>query len=168
MPLFPRHRRLSWSQRLFALAAALWVLVQVSGLQQLCFCGGCEVSRVLAQWLPDALAPQPAGPSAADEHPCCAQARRDAEREWAQRDHWSSEEQDCGCGDRSHQWQAWTAAVDAPGGWQPPEMALVHAQPLPNLAQRWPSLPTDQALFSRGPPLQGDADLYLAQQRLLI
>lgn len=167
MPLSTRHPRLSWPRRLYALLAALWVVVQVSGVQQLCFCGSCEVSRVLAQWLPEALAPR-APEASADEHPCCAEARRTAERELAQHDHWSSEGDDCGCGERSHQWEAWTTAVDAPAGWQTQEIAIVQGQLAPALAQPALVMPADHALYSRGPPEPLGIELYLAQRRLLI
>lgn len=163
-----RRRRLNPAQRLIALLASLWLLVQVSGVQQLCLCGSCAVSQVLAQWLPAALAPQPSV-AAVDEHPCCAEARREAERAERQRDQWRSAEDGCGCGESGHQWQqAWNSEVDALAGWQAPEFTALQTPLPPDLPRLGLQATADRALFARGPPTRPPTDLYLAQQRLLI
>lgn len=155
-----------WSpKRWFALLTGLWMLLQVSGVHHLCFCGGCEISKVMAQWIPTLAADAP--DAAEEEHPCCAAARLAEEQEQSKHPSWSSEG-DCGCDQESHRAQALAAAVEPDHGASAKALALAIEQPpcaaalVPSATRTWSNT------FARGPPPLAPAELYLTQERLLI
>ena len=152
-------------KRWFALLTGLWMLLQVSGVHQLCFCGGCEISKVMAQWIP-ALAAD-SHDAAEAEHPCCAAARLAEEQEQSKHSSWSSEG-DCGCDQESHRAQALNATVEPDRGATVPSLALAMELPSCDSAPAPGSTWAWSATFARGPPPLPPGELYLTQKRLLI
>lgn len=160
------HNRNPWTpKRYFALLTGLWLLLQVSGVHQLCFCGSCEISKVMARWVPGAT--EGGHDSAEPEHPCCAAARLAEEQEQSQHSSWSSEG-DCSCDQEGHRAQALNATLERDRGASPAAVSLLMALPpceagqAPTLRWAW------SATFARGPPPLAPADLYLTHERLLI
>lgn len=165
MALAKQSSTSSAAKRWFTWLTAVGLLLQVVGIQQLCFCGACEVSKVLAQWVP--LASGPGHDEAGDEHPCCAAARREAEREQAKLPAWSSEG-DCGCDQEGHGAQAINATFEPSQGASVPSLALAMDLPARTLAPVSIASWSISANLARGPPLAQPADLYLTQRRLLL
>lgn len=151
-----RHRPTT-AHTLAALGAGLLLLCQVVGLQQLCACGGCAVSRALGIVHSETHFP-------GDGHPCCAE-----QGEAATQPGWHAEAEPCGCSD-GHARHA-------------PEMVLRSLPDLPDApiafhttpaatewaAQRTFTAPTTRSHLSRGPPgVDSGPPLYVRQLVLRI
>jgi hypothetical protein len=136
-------------------ALALPLLVQLLGLNVLCFCGHCPASAIL---VPAQSADQPV---AVVEHACCHHADAAPETD-ANSAQWTS--QSC-CGD-DHLWRPATALV--PTGHPPLPAVTVFTLPVPPplTARAFPYLrPIPPQFLARGPP---PVPLYLRDLSLQI
>ena len=144
---------------------ALMLFIQVLGLQQLCLCGSCAASKVLAQWIPLLASESPE--LAEDEHPCCAASRRAAEEEQAKHPSWSSEGT-CGCTKNGHVATRLPATVESTAVVKvAPEVALASLE-IPWLTPEQRSAEVHSRAVARGPPTLPPEELYLTQKRLLL
>lgn len=161
-----QHIDRRWSpKRWFALLIGLWFLLQVSGVHHLCFCGGCEISKVMAQWIPGET--DDSHDRAEAEHPCCAAARLAEEQEQSKYPSWSSEG-DCGCDQEGHRAQVLAATLEPDHSASATTMAQA-IEPPPCAAALAPgAMRTWSTTFARGPPPLPPGELYLTQERLLI
>ncbi|MBI5608382.1 MAG: hypothetical protein HY902_05835 [Deltaproteobacteria bacterium] len=112
-----------------ALVMLVMALAQFTGLEHLCLCGSCAVSKILT--------------GAEPEHACCAQLRQAAG--W-------HDESSCDCGDHSARHLDAELRSDHSG---PAVAALITELPQP-VAQTWGPLTGQQQLLrARAPPDPG-------------
>ena len=144
-------------RRLLSLLTAALLLAQCLGLQLVCLCGNCSLSRV---WLGQ-------DDDQASEKPCCRAARLRAahEAQTATRDHGQIGDDDCGCSEhvlRAFDAEALQVAVVV----APAVVATLPA--LPQLAHRLPVVAQRPQVHARGPPPGPPLPAWLQHRRLLI